>query len=604
VARESPLPRIAAASYHSVVKASLAILILAILCMAAAPATNSTTAPTTKIDPATRELVEHLAASNPERRARAERDLLSLGRAARPALLEAMESEDPQIRISASTLILKLPFDYPGDAPSVTRYLEKYGKPDAAARIRDLPSIWSAARDAGPRIMLRLVREDPSDDVRWAIVRMLRSVDRRRLGPVEQLDSSAAARAPNLALAGWLWETRDFPAAINLYRQCARLELARPYSAENPEAAQASDFVFESLIRIDLWDHNYDDAADILRAQYARHSRPVERPEGFSDALDDLFALHAQVGPLRGFASDVAAHPSEVARPQALYALGRLYQTRMGQNLVADALYRAAFAREFESPWTRDAVAEFLANHFWNDLAAAELETLLSLESNTATSLSSNANLRLGMVLARLGDDLGAATHEERAMQAIANAGGQVTRVRGGRTYTGKQAQDEIWAEVHWRYLRAAKAKKDRAEIEKRLNALMELMSDDEQIALDVIPALNELGRTEDANRFFIKPYAALRVALDENPKDTERMNALAWLCAKSGQRLEEALGIVQEALRVQSDNYAYMDTAAELNFALGRVEEAVRLEKRALSIKPGDEFMEGQLRRFESKGR
>ena len=60
----------------------------------------------------------------------------------------------------------------------------------------------------------------------------------------------------------------------------------------------------------------------------------------------------------------------------------------------------------------------------------------------------------------------------------------------------------------------------------------------------------------------------------------------------------------VFQALRVQPENYAYLDTAAELNFALGRVEEAVRLEKRALAIKPGDAFMEGQLRRFGEKGR
>jgi tetratricopeptide (TPR) repeat protein len=584
------------------VKTALGILILLIPCTAAAPETKSTTAPVAKIDPATRQLVERLAAGNPERRAQAERDLLAQGRTARPALLEAIESDDPQIRISASNLILKLPFDYPGDPPSVAGFLEKYGKPSVLGRISYLPSVWNAARDAGPRIMLRLVREDPSDEVRWAIVRMLRSVDRRRLGPVEQLDLSTS-RAPNLALAAWLWETRDYPTAVKLYRQCARLELARPSADDN---AQASDFVFDALIRIDLWDHNYDDAAEIYRALHARDSAAaaVDRAKSGSDALNDLFALHAQVGPLRGFASDVAANQPELARPQALYALGRLYQDRMGQNLVADALYRAAFARGFGSLWDREAVGDFLADHSWNELAATELETLLSIESNRATSLYSNANLRLGLVLARMGDDLGAAKHEEQAMHAIASAGGTVTRVRGARTFIGKEAESEIWAEVHWHYLRAAKAKNDRAEIDKRLDALIGLMSDDEQIALDVIPTLNELGRTEDANRFFIKPYAALRVALDENPKDAERMNALAWLCAKSGQRLEEALGIVEEALRIQPDNYAYLDTAAELNFALGRGAEAVRLERRALALNPGDEFMEGQLRRFQEKRR
>ena len=68
-------------------------------------------------------------------------------------------------------------------------------------------------------------------------------------------------------------------------------------------------------------------------AQYARHPEATDQPDGISNKLDDLFALHAKVGPLRGFESDVAN----------------------GEMLVASLLIQSAVASEaYIKAWKLD----------------------------------------------------------------------------------------------------------------------------------------------------------------------------------------------------------------------------------------------------------
>src|SRR5687768_18623178 len=75
-----------------------------------------------------RALVDQLAADDPAARERAATALVAKGRAARAALIEAMNGEDPQPRASASGLILRLPFDHPDDPPGVAGFTARYGQ--------------------------------------------------------------------------------------------------------------------------------------------------------------------------------------------------------------------------------------------------------------------------------------------------------------------------------------------------------------------------------------------------------------------------------------------------------------------------------------------
>jgi tetratricopeptide (TPR) repeat protein len=542
-------------------------------------------------------LVAGLAASDPAERERSARDLMALGSAGRAAILDAIESDDPQLRLSAADLILRLGFEQPEDPPAVAGFLKVYGKPAVPARITYLPAISSAAGAAAPRVLMRLVREDPSDEVRWAIVSMIRTMDRKALPGPEAFDRSSP-HSPNRALAAWAWETRDYPTAVQIYRQWLEVETHHP-TRDNG----AAGFAFDALLDVARWDRDYDRAADVYRAQFVRGAMAYDGQfQPGLDKLDDLFALHAMFGPLRGFVTDLAAAKDRLSRPQVVYALGRLYQQRMGQNLLADALYRAAYATGMGSIIVRDEAGVFLFKHQWDGLAEGEFAAALAINPDRQSIFSANANLRMGALLARRGDDLGAAHCKERAMESLRDEGRTLTRVRGNRTYTDAEVRSQLWAEIHWHYFRVARAAGDRAEMDKRLAAIMPLAPDDQQIALDTIPDLLERGRKRDAAELFAKPYAALRASVDEKPDDPERLNNLAWLCARSSQRLDEAQTLIGAALKTQPDNYAYLDTAAEIQFQLGHADRAVELETRANQLNPGNDFLQSQLKRFQSK--
>ncbi len=80
-----------------------------------------------------------------------------------------------------------------------------------------------------------------------------------------------------------------------------------------------------------------------------------------------------------------------------------------------------------------------------------------------------------------------------------------------------------------------------------------------------------------------------------------EYSNNLAWLCARCGEHLDEAIKLADQALTIEPDNYGYIDTAASAYFAAGHADKAVKLEKRALIMRPNDPFMHRQLQRFEA---
>jgi tetratricopeptide (TPR) repeat protein len=547
-------------------------------------------------------LIARLSFEDPVAREEAGRRILAMGRAARPAVLAAMENSwDPQTRYACQDLILKLPWASPEDPPGVAGILAHYGQAQVFHRVAAVRSIAANHPQHAPAVLVRLIREDPSDELRWLIVSLLRKFDRETLPPIEQVDVGTGAetvRAQNLALAGWAWERRDYPRAVERYWRAAELEAVRP-SVEH-EVGDA-DFLFDALVGIEIWNRRPDRAVRAMRIQYARRPETVDRGDEESNKLDSVFALHAGLGPLEGFGEDVRVYARLLGRAQMIYAMGRMYQNRLGRPMLADALYRAAYASNVGSAAERSAVAEFLTNQHWNELAEGELLTIAAAESevNPRSMHFANAHLRLGLVLARRGDDEGAGRHKQTAMQALESVGGKVTRTKGERRFTEDEATEQMWAEIHWHYFKAAKAKGNRGEMDARAAEVLKLLPEDEHVVLDVAAELVERGRTQDAARLFVKPYASLKQAIKDRPDDPERLNNLAWLCARCGQKLEEAEANIEKALRAKPENYAYLDTAAEVKFRLGKVEEAIALEERALGLKPGDEFMKGQLERF-----
>ncbi len=79
---------------------------------------------------------------------------------------------------------------------------------------------------------------------------------------------------------------------------------------------------------------------------------------------------------------------------------------------------------------------------------------------------------------------------------------------------------------------------------------------------------LEKAGRLPDAER-------ALRDLLSKDPLDATALNSLGYLLADHGQRLDEAVDLVQRALKVEPGNPSFLDSLGWAYFQQGRIDLA-----------------------------
>ena len=552
--------------------------------------------------------IADLASADPKARERAAKALIELGTEARRAVAAAAQSDDPELRSRASELLLRLPWYLPDDSPGVRGVLEHYGQLDTERRKMAVASLADLSIH-GYEALLRLIVEEPSDDVRWAIVGAVRRDFREPvLEGFRKLDAESE-NAPIVAAAGHAWLSKNVERGVRLLKRAVALDLERP-AADGGEV----EALFDRLQNLALMDSRYDEVAKLLRLRARRGA--VDEDGEPTRAVLELFAAHAKFGPLAGFDQDLQTYRDQLGDPRVMFSLGKIYE-RGGQTMLAEAAYRAAFVTDLVSIDDRFEQGEFAMRQGWLDLAEAEFASVFDLAPDHSTENrkilripgipadalvhlpvldQANAHFRLAQVGAAREDDSAAADHMERAMKLHYRAHGEL---RGA-------TDQSLWAEIDWHHLRAARAKGDSAEVQRRLESILTAQSSAEpgtsnpDIANDVVPVLREMERTEEAEKLFDQTYEGLKdswVATRDRPMSK---NNLAWLCARCDEHKEEALKLALEATRAMPDNAAFVDTLAEAQYRLGNYAEAARLERRVVAARPNDRFLRQQLRRFE----
>jgi tetratricopeptide (TPR) repeat protein len=245
-------------------------------------------------------------------------------------------------------------------------------------------------------------------------------------------------------------------------------------------------------------------------------------------------------------------------------------------------------------PWQEHVqVGTFLADHGWDDYAVIEFRRALAADPMSALS----ARFWLRQVAERRKDYAEAAQQAKAVIEQVPEI---VVGPRGRLPSPGEDsAPTQWWSLYHLHaYMDAARAG-DEPRATAHLDELVRIEPSDSEVVLEAVPALKDRGRAAAARKLFDRGYAQVKRQLDADPDSPEMMNNLAWLCARSGERLEEAVRLSQKAIAADPVNYAYIDTAAEALFRTGDAAEAVRLETRALEFRPDDTFMREQLERF-----
>ena len=536
-------------------------------------------------------LITQLSDGDPAVRERATERLIAIGGSARAQVLRAARSGDPEQRARAAEILKKLPWHLEADPPQVRTLMRRYGDASDAARTRIIADLDEV--EGGGAALLRLLHEEPAHRLRWAIVAFLwdaRDADtHKRLRLLDISDDDP----PVLLLAGRAWIERDPPRARQLLRRAIDADEARPSGDSG-----ILTFAFDQLIERALQANDFEQAAGLLRRQVPRDASArrqiavAGRSREFAESVSfaRLVALHTYFGPLRGYREDLLTWGN--GRRVKLDAVSAAYAllARFG---AAPPMPRPMIEL---SPQEHYSAGAFLARHRLFDAAEIELKRALMAKSAVPDRqerdvLHANTLFMLAQVAAQRGDDAAAADALASAMQ-----------IKSDRRFgLSGRGDDDVLAELHFRRARVAHARGDKSAANGPVKDLLQYTPSNTDMTLEIIDWLKQTSREPAAKRLFEKVYVQSRARLDAaETRDIPGMqNDLAWLCARAGERLDEAHELARAAVDASPENGAFLDTLAEVQFRRGHAAEAAALEEKALSLSPESEFMREQLQRF-----
>ena len=365
--------------------------------------------------------------------------------------------------------------------------------------------------------MLRLLMEDPSEDVCWTVAKLLgyrrdsKSLEQiRRLNPPE-------TRPTAMLLCGSAWFGQDQAKGLSLLERAVESECKCP-TFDTGELDQT----FQTLAQNAVAFHHNDRAAHFRRLQA---NRAAKSDNSASMAVCWLFALHAKYGPLAGFDDDLHHFSGYLGDPCVMYALSRIAGMR-GDSMESLALEQAARASSLTAS-SRIAVSGFLFSADWADLARGEASAALASNDPATAVYRLEARLQLAHSAGVENDDVIAVAHLNAAMdliRQIPNDGARVAR------YGRIVEINDIAVEIAWRSARLFLNMPDAESAKKHLDKLMELSPTDSEAVQNAYPLLKSAGRNEDAKKLFENWYGESHRQLAQDADDPEMMNQIAWL--------------------------------------------------------------------------
>ena len=102
------------------------------------------------------------------------------------------------------------------------------------------------------------------------------------------------------------------------------------------------------------------------------------------------------------------------------------------------------------------------------------------------------------------------------------------------------------------------------------LEAAVKQFPKDEPAQLALVDMYSNVGRKADAER-------TVRQLLANDPSNADALNFLGYMLAERGEKLDEAIRLVNEALKQDPDNGAYMDSLGWAYFRRGDLDQAER---------------------------
>lgn len=210
-------------------------------------------------------------------------------------------------------------------------------------------------------------------------------------------------------------------------------------------------------------------------------------------------------------------------------------------------------------------------------VAAALAQALMQAgRANDAATLAREARVQHAGDLGLIRVEALATIRAGRAAQAVTDAENAVAARRA--TVPGALALADIYQE--------AKRFGDAVNV---LAPLVAAQPDDDALAYRLGAAYEAAGRVDDAEK-------TLRGMLARDPLNPNVLNYLGYMLATRGQKLPEALALVDRALAAEPDNPAFLDSRGWALFKLGRAAEAEAPLRRAATALRGSSVIQAHF--------
>lgn len=104
----------------------------------------------------------------------------------------------------------------------------------------------------------------------------------------------------------------------------------------------------------------------------------------------------------------------------------------------------------------------------------------------------------------------------------------------------------------------------------------------------------HKLGNDEDA-------VAGYYTLVEARPDDPGTLNGFAWFCSQRSIGLDLALPVALKAVELSDRDPGILDTLAEVYYAKGDYENALKIGKEALASDPDDTYFQDQVEKYET---
>jgi tetratricopeptide (TPR) repeat protein len=559
------------------------------VCLCIAPTLIADPAP----DPAHIEkLVKQLGDDDWRKRERASEELKRIGLSARETLMALSSHADSEVAARVRRLLEEMPWAVAGeDDTEAVELLQNFAHESEAQRRNTLHALTLLGAKKNLQPLLRIARFFPSEQIAFAAVAAIeltaaRTFDADETNQIakQALESRVAPSRPALALLiAWAQNTTGNPEASATLEKVIAMETERLSKRAEPDSGGDAR-LRELKTRLAKWRLAEGKTDDCVRL-FAELARSEPDNSNFELLLCELL-LEAN-RPKELLAAFESFKPRAKEERILLYAKAAARRA-LNQLDEAQKAADAVFARE-ASPALRMETADALIRFGRADWAMREYERLTK-----ETEEQGRTHHRALLQLARLASDT---KQFERAAQLYGKAAQLSAQL--GDNFHFSMTEDDFKLLAKIAEIRRLASKGDTDRIKPLLDEIAAAAPSDFDVAIELCNVFTEHNRAEAAT---VTKTVSERLGGEGEETAAEFANNLAWFLARTNQRLDEALKLAERAVKLDPDQYAYLDTLAEVHFRLGNVDKAIRLSTRALELAPNDPVIAAQLRRFKTE--